>query len=385
VAADGDEAERTWYYGQGTAPSTFTNVASLPGYQKLSFGTDKIVGFHKTGVGKFTTKLLVREKWTEPTLEEYVTVADRLTGGAIAYSDVQNVAPLVSLELLSSTEQEILLLANNDTEFQRLMNNKTALQQALLTNKIDGRIIIKKLVGNTPGTVTEVLQQRTLSYPQPSVIKGNGPLATEVNEGGLLAIDSENSYFLTYTWINGNPTVPKTVHALNPYGGEKWSYTTSRKESFSFGQDDTGKYLYLIYSGSNQTVLLDKRTGTAAGTINIAFSKKVFLSDNLAFMSNGSSLYCIDLNTLSKTVIADNASAVSRVGGKLQYITKTDTAVVRCTLDMNTLEAERRILVETETGVSSPDDYVPVCIDSAGKAVLWKGAGSDATFATSRF
>jgi hypothetical protein len=380
VAIDGDGVARTWYYGSGTAPSTFTNVASMDGYKKLSFGTDKIVGFNKAGVGKFTVKLDVKEVWTEPTLEEYVTDADHLTGSATAVSDVQNVAPIVSLELLNSTEQEILLLANNDSEYQTLLNNKTALQQALLANKIDGQIIIKKLVGSTPPTVTGVQQQRALSFPYPAKARSDG-LATEVNESRLLAVDSEKTYFLTYTWTDGNAAAPMTVHALNSFSsGEAWSYTTSRNENFTYGQDDTGTYLYLIYKDSNQSVLLDKRTGAAAGTINIALSDKVWLSDNLAFMIENGSLYAVNLNSLTKILVSGSAAAVSRVGGNLQFIEKTANAIVRCTLDMETLEISRDILINIVPGTSAPGDYTPICIDSAGKAVLWKnaGAGTDA-------
>ncbi|HHU16986.1 MAG TPA: hypothetical protein GXZ70_01995, partial [Clostridiales bacterium] len=53
VAADGDEVERSWHFGHGLNPIAFTDVSTMEGYQKLSFGTDKIVGFNKTGVGKF--------------------------------------------------------------------------------------------------------------------------------------------------------------------------------------------------------------------------------------------------------------------------------------------------------------------------------------------
>ncbi|HWQ79620.1 MAG TPA: hypothetical protein VN381_12415 [Anaerovoracaceae bacterium] len=379
VATDGDSVARTWYYALGTAPTTFTNVASMDGYKKLSFGTDKIVGFNKVGVGKFTARLDVKEVWTEPTLEEYVTDADHLTGTTRAYSDVQNVAPIVSLELQEGIEQEILLLANNDSEYQTLLNNKTALQQALLANKVDGQIVIKKLVGSTPSTVTGVQQQRDLTFPYPAKLRGDG-LATEVNESNLMAIDSERTYFLTYTWIDGNPTVPKTVHAINNFSsGEAWSYTTSRNEDFTYGQDDTGKYLYLIYKDSNQTVLLDKRTGTLAGTVNIALSDKVWLTDNLAFMIENGGLYAVDLNSLMKTRVSDGAAAVSRVGGNLQYIENTANAIVRCTLDMKTFELSRDILINIAPGASAPGNYIPACIDSTGKAVIFKntGTGSD--------
>ena len=375
VAVDGDRVERTWYYAPVTASSTFTNIETMNGYKKLSFGTDKIVGFNKVGVGKFTTKLSVKEVWTEPTLEEYVTDSDHLTGSTLAYSDVQNVAPIVSLELLNSIEQEILLLANSDSEYQTLMNHKTALQKALLENCIDGQIIIKKLIGNTPSTVTGIAEQRRITYPYLTKLSGS-TLATEVDESKLLAVDSENTYFLTYTWVNGNATVPETIHAINTYSGEKWSYTTSRNEVFTYGQDDTGKYLYLIYAGSNQTALLDKRTGAVAGTINIALSDKVWLSDNLAFIVRNGNLYAIDLNSLAKTLVSSDVSAVSRVGGDLQFLTKSDSGIVRNILDMETLNIEKSLLIDTKNGEASPDNYKAICIDSSGKAVLWKSTGS---------
>ncbi len=370
VASDGDEVERAWYYAPGTTPSTFTNVTSMNGYQKLSFGTDKIVGFNKTGVGKFTMKLHVKEVWTEPTLEEYVTDAEYLRDITTANSDVQNVAPIVSLDLLRSTEQEILLLANNNTEFQTLMNKKTELQQALLANCIDGQIIIKKLVGSTPSTVTKPSLQHSKTYPYGF----NNP-----SESNILAVDSEKTYLLTYAWTgvgtSSKHTLPKTIHAINPYSGETWSYTTSREEHFTFGQDDTGKYLYLIYEDSNQTVFIDKRTGAAAGTINIALSNHVWLSDNLAFITQNHNIYAINLSSLTKTLVVENAYAVSRVNGNLQYIISTNNAIVRCTLDMETRSIEKNILIESD----SINDYTPICIDSAGKAVLFKekGNGSD--------
>ena len=45
VASDGDSVSRTWYYGATTAPSVYTDISTMAGYSKLSFGTDKIVGF----------------------------------------------------------------------------------------------------------------------------------------------------------------------------------------------------------------------------------------------------------------------------------------------------------------------------------------------------
>ena len=240
VASDGDSVERAWYYAPGTTSSAFTNVASMDGYKKLSFGTDKIVGFNKVGVGKFTAKLNVKEVWTEPTLEEYVTDSDHLTGTATAFSDVQNVAPIVSLELLSGVSKDVLLIANNDTEFQTLLNNKTALKQALLANKIDADIVVKKLLGSTPADITGI--QQKLSYTFPTTYWTSG---AETDRNKMMA-DSEKVYFTTWTMVgNTGYSAPVTVHAYNPYSGQVWSYSSTDPEVFSLNQDDTGRYLYL--------------------------------------------------------------------------------------------------------------------------------------------
>ena len=379
VAADGDSVARTWYYGATTSPATFTNVSTMDGYSKLSFGTDKIVGFNATGVGKFTTKLFVKEVWTEPTLEEYVSNSDYLTSTATAYSEVQNVAPIVSLELLKGIEQEILLLANNDAEYQTLLNKKTSLQQALLANKIDGQIIIKKLIGNSPLGVTGIKEQ--LSYEFPAPLWKSGMEDDIVKD--VLTADSEKTYLAEWTVAGSSLTVPITVHAYNPFVGEVWSYTTTRNEQFTFGNDDTGKYLYLIYKTSNQTVVLDKRTGAVAGTINMALSDKVWLSDNLAFISKppsiyttNNNLYAIDLNSFAEVLIDENVSAVSRVAGNLQYITKEESGIVRNILDMENMSIEKQLLIDTGNSVSSPNHYMVFCIDSTGKVVLLKEAGN---------
>jgi len=377
VAADGDAVERIWYYGATASPTVFTNVASMDGYQKLSFGTDKIVGFHKVGVGRFTTKLFVKERWTEPTLEEYVTDSDHLTGTTTAPSDVLNVAPIVSLNLLKGIQKDVLLLANNDSEYQTLLNNKTSLQQTLLANKIDAKIAIKKLLGNTPDDVTGITSK--LLYEFPTTIWKSAGNSGETDKNSMI-IDSERVYFSTWTMVGtGSYTIPVTVHAYNPYSGEVWSYTTNRNEEFSFGNDDIGKYLYLLYPTSNQTVVLDKRTGTLAGTINTLLSDMVWITDNLFFIVENNNLYSINQATLTKTLIDTNVSAVSKVFGKLQYITKSETGIIKNTLNMETFTVSKELLVDVTNGVASSDIYTPLCIDSTGKVVLHKktGVGTD--------
>ena len=372
VASDGDDVSRTWYYGATTAPSIYTDVSTMDGYSRLSFGTDKIIGFNKVGVGKFATKLYVKEVWTEPTLSEYVSSSDYLTGAATAYSDVQNVAPVVSLELLEGLEQKVLLLAKSTAEYQTLLNNKTSLMQTLLSNQVDAQFIIKKLLGNSPSGVSGITNELTYTYAGPVWSSG----IEEEADYTYITADSEKTYIATWTWISNAKTVPITIHAYNPFSGQVWTYATTRNEAFKFGNDDTGKYLYLIYYNSNQTVVLDKETGTVAGTINIALSDKVWLTDDLIFTVKDGDLYAINRNTLASYLVDSDVYTVARVSGGMQYVTKTDSGLVRNILNTETLSVTKQLLIETDKGISSASNYTPVSIDSAGTAVVYKTAGT---------
>lgn len=375
VAIDGDEVERTWYFGHGLAPASFTNVATMDGYQKLSFGTDKIVGFNKVGVGKFTTKLFVKEKWTEPTLEEYVTDADHLTGTTTAPSDVFNVAPVVSMELLSAIHKDVLILANNDAEYNTALANKIALKQSLLANKIDADIVIKKLLGASPDTSITSKMNLTLPGPQ----WNDTSMGDEVSKTSMVA-DSEKVYIEQWSWPDRWPTVPVVVKAYRPStGATAWTYTTTKDEDINFGQDDVGKYLYLVYKDSNQTVLLDKRTGTVAGTLPIALPTKIWITDDSFYTLESGTFYRMDQNTLSKTALDSGASAVTRIGNKFQYITQTTTGVVINTYDPLSGSITRKLLIDTTNGKGSASDYNPLGIGSDGNIVLFKfkGNGTD--------
>ena len=370
VAVDGDEVERTWYFGHGTAPATFTNIAAMGGYQKLSFGTDKIVGFNKPGVGEFTVKLFVKEKWTEPTLEEYVTAADHLTGTTLAYSDVLNVAPIVDLEITNAIYKNVLLLTNNDSEYNTALNNKTKLKQALLANKIDADIVIKKLIGSTDYTSITTKMNLNLKTP----VWDNG--MTNDDDRYSLAADSERVYVEQWTWAGSTCDTPVSVKAFKPAtGATAWTYTTNKDENIDFGQDDAGKYLYLIYSESDETVLLDKRTGTVAGTIPVALSSNIWLTDDSFYTLESGTIYRTDQNTLEKITIDTNASAFSRVGNQFQYITRSETGVILNTYDPKSGDLTKTLLINTTNGKGGSQDYKPVGIGSDGKIIIFKSAG----------
>ena len=370
VAVDGDEVERTWYFGHGKFPSTFTNVATMEGYQKLSFGTDKIVGFHKPGVGKFAVQLFVKEKWTEPTLEEYVTDADHLTGKIRSYCDVLNVAPIVDLEITNAIYKDVLLLTNNDSEYSKALTNKTKLKQELLASKIDADIVIKKLIGSTD--YTSITTKMNLNLKTPEWKSGMSDDADNYS----LAADSERVYMEQWTWVGSKCNTPVRVKAYKPEtGATVWTYTTNKNEGIHFGQDDYGKYLYLIYRKSNETVLLDKRTGTVAGTIPIALSSNIWLTDDSFYYLDSGTIYRIDQNTLKKITIDTNASAFSRVGKQFKYITRSETGIILNTYDPKSGDLTKTLLIDITNGKGVFQDYIPVGIGSDGKIIIYKSAG----------
>ena len=371
VAVDGDEVERTWYFGHGTFPSTFTNVATMGGYQKLSFGTDKIVGFHKPGVGKFTVQLFVKEKWTESTLEEYVTDADHLTGTILAYSDVLNVAPIVDLEITNAIYKDVLLLTNNDSEYSKALTNKTKLKQELLASKIDADIVVKKLIGSTD--YTSITTRMNLNLKTPVWDSGMSDDAVRYS----LAADSERVYVEQWTWAGSSCDTPVSVKAYKPAtGATAWTYTTNKDEDIYFGQDDVGKYLFLIYSDSNETVLLDKRTGTVAGTIPVALSSKIWLTDDSFYTLDAGTIHRIDQNTLERITIDTNASAFSRVGNQFKYITRSETGVIVNTYDPKSGKLTKVLLIDITNGKGGFQDYKPVGIGSDGRIIIYKSAGA---------
>jgi len=372
VAVDGDGVERTWHYGATTAPAVFTDVSTMDGYKKLSFGTDKIVGFDRTGVGKFTVKLAVKEVWTEPSLEEYVTDADRLSAEILAYSDVLNVAPIVALELTEAIPKNVLIIANNDAEYNTAIANKVSLKQALLANKIDANIVIKKLLGSTPNTSLETKMHLT-SLPTPLwYYEGMaGGMQEETWRYDMIA-DSERVYVEQWTWLPKSPTVPAYVKAYNPLTGTPvWTYSTTNPENMSLGQDDIGKYLYVIYT--DQTVILDKKTGAVAGTIPLALPNQIWLTDDSFYTIESGAFYRIDQTTLQKTRIDNGVSTLARVGNLFKYLTFESTGVIMN--DYNPADGTiiRKLLVDTTNGKGSADsDYIPVGIGSDGNIILYK-------------
>ena len=134
-----------------------------------------------------------------------------------------------------------------------------------------------------------------------------------------------------------------------------------------------------IWVYSNHTVVLDKKTGTVAGNIAMALSGRLWVTDNLFFSLEGTTLYAIDQNSLLKTLIDTSVYTVARVGANIQYITETNSGVVKNTLDIANLTVCRELLIDTNNGLGSAYDYIPACIDSAGKIVFFKnkGAGTD--------
>ncbi|WP_027399165.1 hypothetical protein [Anaerovorax odorimutans] len=371
VSKDGDESERTWKYDEGIVLEPKENISDLEGYEKLSFGTDKIVGFNKTGVGKFTIGLELKDKWVEPTLPEYITEEDYLTGSAVALSEVDNVAPVVSLEPITTIQDNLLLLAGGAKEYDELVKNKNSFIQEFLRNGIDANITIQQIKDGTPSYITDIQSLYTETF---SV----GP--NDNYEQDFAVTDNTYIYYLLKTW-NGTgegdyPTVPYTVHAKEPYSNtDKWIYTTMDSEKFTMGQDDTDTYLYLIYK--NKTVILDKKTGTSLGTLPLAINEKNFLTDKFIYTLKGNELYQISLKTLNIKKVLSGVNNPRRIGNSLHYVYEDKgEAISRVIFNLKSQKIKMEQLIGKEDNPYYDGTlYKYVGTDGLGNILIYKAIG----------
>jgi len=371
VAADGDEVFRDWFFREGDSLSE-VDIKTLSGYENIAFGTDKTVGFDKEGVGKFSIRLFVREKWTEPTLEEYIAETDYLTGSAIKYSEVDNIAPIVSLDVLGSKSADIVLTADTEEEYQRLLTKKPELKATLLSHLIDAQIKVKRFLGSTP----QAFAQPSLlaEITQPNGYEANGGFF----DGNLATVDERYLYYITYTWpglgYGDYPTAPISVTCYDAYQKTQvWRYTTSDKNNFFMAHDNEDQYLYLVYQ--NKTVILDKATGTAAGTLPVALGKENYLSDQFIYSLRGSDLLRMSIKSARAETLHKGVSAAAMASGRLQFATKSNDAIVRNSLDLKTGAIQKQLVYgrEQDPGFSSRL-FECIGIDAEGQFILWKNS-----------
>ncbi len=267
---DGDQLERTWSVGG-------VNVNTLDGYRDLAFGTGQKVKFNKTGVGKTAVNLYLKDVWIEPTLEEYVTDADRKTAATVKTTDVINIAPTVRLEPKPMRETDISIITDkaHKTEIGTAVNT---LKAALIEKGFDPHISLAVAADAYSGTFRQVGEMWWADSMNCRQCLNNS------TDEGNLKMDSDYVYRVVSPGMKlrdggyydecfqDRPHVLEAVGAGNTAnsGYTKWSYPVNESRNFSIHLDDKEKYVYISCYDTNTTTVLNRDSGTFAARLSVA-------------------------------------------------------------------------------------------------------------------
>ncbi len=210
---DGDYVTRTWEVAIDTnnnglfTDETYRAVSLLEGYQDLSGdGSQKKVRFLKTGVGKLDARVKIKEVFGQPTIETFVTAADRKEAVATKTVEVTNVAPVVDFKLFSNIPTTINLVTGSlSPDLQASVQNSIALMQSmLLSNKI------------TP-TINFIPQTMDTSKPVWNQAGGDSQNTGRSQFKGVL--NSNIKWHYTTDISGGEDLCPRTSIRITPDGG----------------------------------------------------------------------------------------------------------------------------------------------------------------------
>ncbi len=358
-------------------------------YNDLSFGTKQKIEFDKVGVGNAAVKLEVREVWTEPTLDEYVSDNDRLTGSTTAVTEVKNIAPLVSLEPVDSFKEDVFVLTT-ENKVAAVESSKNTFDGYLKSNVMDSKFAVSAF------DKEDTSEARHLWNKQMDT-----PNKYEGRDFGLVYQMDDNNFYRvksTLTDKDGDgkleESVPFTIEAFdNSTGNLNWSYTLSNEyeqSSFRLKNDDSNKYLYVVPIGGRYSpekiLIIDKKTGAFVASPQFDYKylyshKSNYKNIDDQFYIKDDNLYILNryginvFNILSGTTkkIADYEIYKScRVKGKVHFGFHEKRVNYRGVLDLNTGSIEKQFL--TSYGIDQGyTPYDTVGIDVYGNIVLYKG------------
>ncbi|MGI6720322.1 MAG: hypothetical protein ACOX4E_05465 [Anaerovoracaceae bacterium] len=317
---DGDQIDRSWFYrslavaesgipptggSSGGAPHPLLvesppegHIAltdwiridgNFPGYEDRSFGTGKTIAFSKAGVGLFEVGLIAKDRWTEETLEEYVTEEDRLQNSTVEISDVVNIAPVVDIEPVRLQTASVTILTGGHQAYDAAQENRSRLESELLARGIDANISVTQMIHEASETISPGAV-RTASVQTPFGYQGNWLFYESDN----YIADEAHLYKLDGTWVSdvldGYPGPPHTIScwAFNAAGTQdvKWTFTFGDdilpiprvRSGPYFAQDDQGRYLFLVAGG--KTLILTKDTGQMLAVLDAEVGHHCFSEGN---------------------------------------------------------------------------------------------------------
>jgi hypothetical protein len=372
---DGDQLERIW-------SAEGANVRTLAGYQDLSFGTGQKVKFNKTGVGEVDVTLDVKDVWIEPTLEEYVTDADRKTAATTKTTDVINIAPTVRLEPKNTKETDIVIVTDkrNKAEIGASINT---LKAALIEKGFDPHISLAAAADADDGPYRRVASWTWDTTVNCGICQQN---AGQMDSDYVYRITSPGKYVDGYQerCVADRPHVLEALAAGSTAGSgyTAWSYPVNESRSFGFALDNKERYVYLTCYDTGRTVILNRDNGAYLTTLNVVIPGTPFIGDDTRSIyfigSSNIQKYDTTAGTLS-TVINRGGSLAQMLDGKITFVGKKDTNAKQNKngagfyigkFDMNSETIEEISIPDLPetTGVVSPMD-----MDNKGKVLLKQG------------
>jgi len=385
--SDGDQLERHWSFvpltGTGEASGSFIDIKSTEEYEDLSFGTGQKVAFIKDGVGPFRVRLSVKDLWTEPTLPEYVTEADRLSSVVTKDAEVINTAPQVSLEPLKMKRAELLFLSETPEVHQWVQGQLSQVTAELLERGYDGTVTAKQMM---PSAMSEDRPWvKTIEVNTPFGYRGG---SADLYEKNNFAVDDRCLYKIDATWRGSDtgdyPEAPYTVTAWNgETGAVEWTYTFDERvlavpeNGPYFVQDDSGTYLYFV--SGERTLVLDKVTGAKLTVLPCSVGEQCFVERNYIFTVKRDGIYRIHTGTgkISKIYSGAMGNGAARFGGRLQFVVRIGQTLYRASMDMET-QAVKLQKLAAAASASAVYDGETFCVD--GSLLVKETAGDTIRF-----
>lgn len=388
-STDGDAAERRWFVRVDT-DDTWREAAEIPGIEDTSFGTMKSFRHEKEGVGKVAYKLVVTDRWTEETLEEYIDQDDYLSAEAYGETDVINIAPKVSLAPLATEKAELLMIARTPEEALTFRRAAERAEIALIEEGVDADITVSAL--NPIKTSRAAIDEPTAIQTFSTSAFGWAGENTCLEKEWYLA-DRERFYTIEGTWEMTKPTppylaAPKQPAFLSAYdlqsGNLLWRNEIGAEEfnmsgfghDFVLAQDDKGEFL-LLGSGA-KTRIYDKHAGAPLCTVDLAVGQDNYLRNKRIYTVKADGVYSINTtNGQIKKVYAGeictsdgycDKSGYSRLcNKKICFVARKGATLLKIAFDPITEETTAYELIP-DIRISAP--YTVIGFDSEGKLAL---------------
>ena len=369
TVTDGDQLERSWTLGG-------VPLSQLPGFEDKTFGSLQEVEFLREGVGPFRLDLQVKDRWIEPTLEEYVTEEDRLGGSVFKESRVLNIAPVVSLKPIRGQAADIFMTAVPD-QARHLEEMTNGLKGMLLEKGVAADIRVIRRAPEDPGGYRQVFYKTWKSAMWcPSTCREIGPI---YDSDYVFTVESNSIVNQHYSQLcDGTHTIyADSATGTNP----SWNYTVNRTYGFRVRLDNREKYVYIISHSEPETILLDRNTGAEAGILPVALQGEIFLSSRGdLYTVDGTGIYRYSRGSRSMERIAEGGSLPRLLEGKISFIARDPSGPLGNRfylgqLDPETGELSGRSIPEIPSDqldwtAGNRSDVQPVDMDHAGRILF---------------